>query len=146
MENNLGELVQNYALLGLLIFAMVAFTAAFISNNGQYALNDGTDSVFSKTNNSLSSNFNLVSNSSDSVLNITSNTDPEKSYLGSKDSVATSYQTYGTVRKTWDSTKILFSYVFSGEIGFILLIVFSSLLTFLGVMLIIKLIRQGVGA
>jgi len=146
MENNLSDLVITWSLAGLLLFSLLMFTAGFVSKNGQYALSDGSGDIFNSTSADINNRLYTLEGDSKNVSEITSSTDPEKSYLGSKDSVTTAYTTYGSAKSVFQSTQILFSYVFGSAVGKIILMILGALLTFTGIMLIIKLIRQGVGA
>jgi hypothetical protein len=111
--------------------------------NNPIGLDDGTQNIFSSTNANISSKLYSLESSSDNVLNITANTNPETSYLGSRDSVATAYDTYHSSSSFWTQGKLLIGYVFTGDSGKILITTLGGLIGFIGVYLIIRLVRQG---
>ena len=142
-EDNLKDFAVNWMVIGLLLFCLIAFTLSFMYDNNPIGLNDGSSIILNTTNSNLNTRLYAVESEADELLNITANTNPEVSDLGSRDSVATAYKTYGTSKGMWESTKILIAWVFVGETGKILLGVFTGLIGFLGVYFITKWIRTG---
>lgn len=143
-EENLKDFTINWVIVGLLLFCLISFTTMFMYNNNPIGLNDGTGEVFSQTNQNLTSKLYRVQQDSDKVLNITANTNPEASDLGSRDSVASSYSAQGTSMGFFDSMKVFISWVFVGEIGQMLIVVFSGIIGFTAFFLIYKWIRNGI--
>lgn len=142
-EENLKDFVVNWSITGLLCFCLLTFAITFMFYNNPIGLNDGTQDVFSTTNSNMSSSLYSLESRSDNVLNITANTNPETSYLGSRDSVATAYDTYSSSSSFWTQSKLLIGYVFTGDSGKILITTLGGLIGFIGVYLIIRLVRQG---
>jgi hypothetical protein len=143
MEDNLKDFTVNWAIFGLLFTCLLAFAISFMANNNAIGLSDGSDDVFSSSFVLVNSSLYGVEPSSDQLLNITAETNPEASYLGSGDTVATSSEGYGTAKNFWSDAKPLILWVFSGEIGKILLTTFGGLIAMLGVYFITKWIRVG---
>ncbi len=96
------------------------------------------------TKSNLSSVIFLLPDDSDALLNITANTDPTEGYLGSRDSVASSYGIMDMGRGFFTSTKTLISWVFSGAIGQMLLAIFGGLFGLFSLYYIVKWIRNGI--
>lgn len=142
-EDNIKDFVVNWTIAGLLMFCLISFTIMFMYSNNPIGLNDGTDKILNTTSNGINNKLMEVNPEANNLLNITSNTNPETSYLGSRDSVATAYSTYGTAKSFWTQSITLISWVFSGVIGQILITVIGGLLGFMGVYYIIQLVRQG---
>lgn len=142
-EENLKDFVTNWAIFGLLFTCLISFTIFFIYENNPIGLNDGSENILDSTNTELTSKLYEIQSDSNDILNITSETNPETSYLGSKDSVASSYATVGSAKKMWETSKILISWTFSGEIGKILISVFGGLIGFASIYYITKFIRSG---
>ena len=143
MEENLKDFTVNWAIFGLLFFCLMAFAINFMYDNNPIGLDDGSGDIFESIEESLNNNLYEIEPSSDKILNITSTTNPEASYLGSRDSVGISYEGYGTGRSFWQSAKPMITWIFSGAIGVMLITVLGGLIGFLGTYFIVKLIRQG---
>jgi len=141
-EDSLKDFTINWILTGFLTFCLLAFATTFMYNNNPGGFGD-TDSVFSSSYNNFSSQLMTSSESSDALLNITANTNPEVSDLGSRDSVATSYEAKSSATGYWESSKILMSWVFSGHTGKMLISVFAGILALLSYFYIMKHIRTG---
>ena len=142
-ENNMKDFTINWAIFGLLFTCLMAFTISFMVNNNPIGLNDGASDILSSTYVSMNGSLSEIEADSDELLNITSKTNPEASYLGSRDTVGVSYGAYGTGKSFWSSSKTMIQWVFIGEIGKILVVTFSGLIGFLGVYFITKWIRTG---
>jgi len=143
VEENLKDFTINWAVFGLLFFCLMAFAISFIYYNNPIGLNDGAEDIFSTTHSSLNSSLYEVEPSSNKILNITSTTNPEASYLGSRDSVGISYEGYATGRSFWKSIKPMIAWIFTGEIGKMLITVIGGLIAFMGSYYIVKWIRTG---
>ena len=142
-DENLKDFAVNWTIFGLLLFSLLSFTFIFMQNNNPIALNDGANEVLLQTQSNVSSNLYEIEGDTDDLLNVTANTNPEVSFLGSRDSVATAYNTAGTGQSMWTSTKVLIGWVFTGDAGKILLSVFAGLMGFLMIYFITKWIRIG---
>jgi len=142
-EENLKDFTINWAIFGLLFTCLIAFTISFMANNNPNGLNDGSSDIIGSSYTSMNSSLYEIEPQSNQLLNVTALTDPERSELGSRDSVGTSYGSYGTGRSFWSSAKPMIGWIFTGEIGKILLTTFGGLIAFLGVYFITKWIRQG---
>lgn len=142
-EENLKDFTVNWAIFGLLFVCLIGFAITFMYNNNPIGLNDGADQIFNSSFDGIEGNLYEVEGNADEVLNITAGTDPEASFLGSRDSVGVSYKGYGTGRSFWTSAKTMIAWVFTGTIGNMLLAVFGGLIAWMGGYYIIKWIRTG---
>ena len=140
-EENLKDFTTNLILGGFLMFCLLAFAITFVFNNNTSALDGGTGDIFSTSYDNISTNLYESSEDSNTLLNITSNTNPEISQLGSRDSVAVSFQTKGSAISYFEKSKLLISWVFSGTAGSILLGVIGGLLGFLSMFFIWRFVR-----
>jgi len=114
-----------------------------MANNNTIGLGDDASEVFGNANTGLETQLLASGESSDKLLNITSNTNPEVGDLGSRDSVATSYEAKGSATSYWTTGKIMLSWVFSGTAGKMLISVFAGIIGFLSYFYIMKHIRTG---
>jgi len=142
-EDNLKDFIVNWGLFGLLLTCLLSFTVIFMYENNPIGLNDGSETIIDTTNTNLTSKLYELEDDANDVLNITAGTNPEISQLGSRDSVASSYKITGSSKKMWGETKQLIGWVFSGDVGKIILSVFGSLFAFISIYLITKWIRIG---
>ena len=126
------------------MFCLIAFATVFMfeNNSDGYGFSD-TDEIFDDMYSEFDLQLSGSPQSSDTLLNITSNTNPEVSDLGSRDSVATSYEAKGSATSYWETSKKLISWVFSGETGKMLIAVFAGIIGFLSYFYIMKHIRTG---
>lgn len=143
MEDNLKDFTINWAIFGLLFTCLMAFTISFMANNNPIGLNDGSDEIFSDSYTSMNGSLYEIEPTSDNLLNVTSKTNPEASELGSRDTVATAYETYGTATSFWSSAKPMIRWIFTGDIGKALLTTLGGLIAFLGIYFITKWWRTG---
>lgn len=142
-EENLKDFTINWIVLGLLFTALIGFAVTFMINNNPTGLGDDANSVFGSTYNNYSSKLINSPEDSNTLLNITAQTNPEVSDLGSRDSVASAYEASSSSKQYWTASKQLISWVFSGDIGMMLLSVFGGIIGFLSFYYIYKFIRQG---
>lgn len=142
-EDNLKDFTINWAIIGLLFVCLITFTIVFMANNNPNGLTDGSSDILTSTNTYMNSSLYEIEPNSDELLNITSKTNPEASYLGSRDTVGTSYGTYATGSSFWTSAKTMIGWIFTGEVGKVLLITIGGLIGFLGVYFITKWVRTG---
>lgn len=141
-EENLKDFTINWILTGFLMFSLVTFAVTFMYNNNPTGLGD-TGSILAGSEAGFSTQLLGVSEDSDRILNITSNTNPEVSLLGSRDSVATSFEARGSVTGYWEASKSLLGWTFSGTAGKMIMSVFAGIIGFLSYFYIAKHIRTG---
>jgi len=142
-DENLKDFTVGWIITGLLLTSLITFTIGFMYNNNPLGLGDDGDYIFNKTQSDINSKLYEVETDSNELLNITSKTNPETSFLGSRDSVATSYSLKGTATSTWSRMKIFISWILVGDIGKMLLTVFGGIIGFISIYFITKWIRQG---
>jgi hypothetical protein len=142
-EENLKDFAVNWAIFGLLLTCLISFTIFFMYENNPIGLNDGSEDILSGTDTNMRTSLQEIEGDTNELLNITAQTNPEVSFLGSRDSVATAYETAGSAKSQWENTKTLIRWVFSGDVGTILLGVFGGLIGFLSIYFITKWIRIG---
>ena len=142
-EENLKDFTINWIMTGFLMFCLIAFATIFMYNNNPTGLGEDANTRMETTYNSLNTQLISSAEDSDTLLNITSNTNPEVSDLGSRDSVATSYEAKGSATDYWETGKMLVSWVFSGTTGKMLISVFAGIIGFLSYFYIMRHIRTG---
>lgn len=141
-DEGIKDFIITWVSGGLLLFCLLAFAISFTYNNNQDALNDGTGDIFNEQYTTFSNRLISVNNTNN-LLNITANTNPEVSDLGSRDSVAVSFEATGSARYYWDVSKKLIAWVFAGTAGQIILGVVGGIIVFLTVFYIWKFIKNG---
>lgn len=112
-------------------------------NNNPDGLGDDASTQLGITGNNLSSAIFLLPENSDALLNISADTDPTEGFLGSRDSVATTYGTMNMGRVFFTSSKTLISWIFGGLVGQMLLLIFGGLFGLVSLYWITKWIRTG---
>lgn len=142
-EEDLKSFTIDGILGGLLIFSMLAFAIGFMAYNNPSGFSDGSDEILQNSYTKSNSYILDVDSDANTLLNITANTNPEVSDLGSRDSVASGYSATGTGKGSWESAKDLFSWVFTGTTGTILLSVIGGLIGITSMFLIVRWVRQG---
>jgi len=143
-QDNVKEFTVEWVIFGMLFTCLVSFAVAFMFSNNPVGFDDGTNSILNSAETEATSNLFELPNNSDSILNVTAQTNPETGFLGSRDSVSTSFSASEESRASWRAIMPLISWTFSGEIGKMLLAVFSGLLGYLIFYFAYKFIRQGV--
>lgn len=143
-EDNVKEFTTSWVQLGVVLFCLLSFATAFMAANNPIGLGEGASANLGLTQNNLSSVIFLLPEDSDALLNITANTDPTEGFLGSRDSVASSYGLTDMGRGFFTSIKTLISWVFSGAVGKMLLVVFGGLFSLFSLYYIVKWIRNGI--
>lgn len=141
--DNLRNFTMQFVVGGFLLFLLLAFAISFTYQNNPLGLTDDSSTVL---NDAYSSTNTLLEDSpedSDLLLNITANTNPEVSQLGSRDSVSTSYSATGSAKGYFDSAKTMIAWVFSGEMGRMLLVVLGGIIGTLSYFFIMRHIRTG---
>ena len=142
-ENNLKEFIGYWAIFGLLFVSLLSFAITFMYNNNPIGLGDDASSMFDDRYSSTRNSIQQIDGEADSLLNITAETDPEKSFLGSRDSVAVSYRQTGSAREYWQEIKIFMGWVFTGDAGKLIISLFTGLFGFFALYYITKWIRTG---
>jgi len=142
-DDGIKDFTVNWMIGGLLLFCLLAFAITFMYNNNPTALDDGTGDVFSDSYDDVSTTLTESSEKSNTLLNVTSNTNPEVSDLGSRDSVAVSFEAKGSATAYWTNSKRMISWVFSGTVGKIIMGTLAGIIGFLSLFYIWKFIRSG---
>tara|TARA_R110002110_G_scaffold70202_1_gene188625 strand:+ start:684 stop:1118 length:435 start_codon:yes stop_codon:yes gene_type:complete len=140
--NNLMEFNNQWILFGLLFFSMLTFAITFTASNNPDALGDSQD-VFDNYSDNFQSKLIVIDEDSNKILNITSQSNPDAGFLGSRDSVATSYGITGTSRSFFQESKVFMGWIFSGTSGQIIIAVIVGMFSFTALFFIVKWIRQG---
>lgn len=143
-EETLKDLGVSWVQYGVVLFCLITFTGFFMASNNPIGLGEEATTQLGITEGNLSSVIFQVPADSDALLNISADTDPTEGYLGSRDSVATSYGIMDMGRGFFTSSKTLISWVFSGLVGEMLLAIFGGLFSLVSLYWIIKLIRNGI--
>ena len=126
VEDNLKDFTINWVILSLLLFCLMTFATSFMFNNNPSGLSDFQD-VYDSTTQNVGLKITSVTNETNPLLNISAQTNPEQSFLGSRDSVATSYGLTGSSRGFFEEIKIFFGFIITGTAGQILTSVFGGL-------------------
>ena len=142
-EENLKDFTINWLVFGLLFTSLIGFSISFMLNNNPMGLGDDASSIFGDSYNSYNSQLLNSPEDANKLLNITAQTNPEVSDLGSRDSVASAYGAQASSKQYWDASKQMISWVFSGDIGKMLISVLGGIIAFLSFYYIYKFIRQG---
>jgi uncharacterized membrane protein YraQ (UPF0718 family) len=142
-EENLKDFTINWMITGLLFTVLIGFSISFMLNNSDIGVGDPTYSILNKTYANYTSKLELSSDGANKLLNITSKTNPEVSELGSRDSVSSAYEAKTVGTKYWDTSKQLISWIFSGDIGKMLLSTLAGIIAFLSFYYIYVFIRRG---
>lgn len=143
-EENLKDFTVNWIVTAFLMTCLISFAVVFMFNNSTVGLDDDTSDIFNSTSSGLSSRLQESLEDSNTVLNITANTNPEASELGSRDSVASSYKAKDSATSNWEDGKKMLSWIFSGEIGKMFILLISALIGFTSFYYITKFIRNGI--
>ncbi len=144
VEDNIKDFGTSWVQLGVVLFCLLTFATIFMAANNPIGLGEEASVNLGITQSNLSSVIFLLPDDSDALLNITANTDPTEGFLGSRDSVASSYGVMDMGRGFFTSTKTLISWVFSGLVGKMLLAVFGGLFGLFSLYYIVKWIRNGI--
>lgn len=138
--DNIKDFSINFILYGLLFLALSTFTIIFLSQNNPNAINPELMNLIENSSSDSQSKLVALNETGDVMLNVTSYTDPEASYLGSKDQVATAYKMAGSSKESWEASKKMLSVVIPDVK---IIIIFSSIILFSMIYFIIKLLRIG---
>ena len=141
--DNLKDFGVNWIMFGLLFFCLSAFGSTFILNNAPDAMGDSYDKL-SVYNTNISDALYEVEDKSNSLLNITAQTNPESGFLGSTDSVASSYKYAGMGKTMFQNTKSFMGWILGGTEGSLILGLFGGIIGLTALYFIYKWIRNGV--
>lgn len=142
-DSNLKDFGTSWILYGVVLFSLITFTTLFMASNNPIGLGDDATTQLGITGGNLSSAIFLLPENSDALLNISADTDPTEGFLGSRDSVATTYGIMDMGRVFFTSSKTLISWIFSGIVGQMLLAIFGGLFGLVSLYWITKWIRNG---
>ena len=143
-DENIKDFGVSWIQYGVVMFCMITFTTIFMASNNPIGLGEDAATQLGITGDNLSSAIFLLPEESDALLNISADTDPTESFLGSRDSVATTYGIMDMGRIFFTSSKTLISWVFSGLVGQMLLSLFGGLFGLISLYYITKWIRNGI--
>lgn len=140
-DEDLRGFVETYLLFGLLMLGLIGVALYLVFMNNSTAISGDYYSTLNETRKNLNIAFINSSATADKVLNSTSYTNPEASYLGSKDQVSSAYETMGSAKKMWSQVGLMLGILFSSNPEIVW--IFGGMIVFSVVMLIIKFIRTG---
>lgn len=140
-EQNISTFTNSMAITGLLLFSLIAFAGIFFAANNPNGITLEDNNILNSTQSDLSSNIIAIEDDSNSILTVASNTNPTESQLGSRDSVSTSFSMFGSGKRFINSSKLLISWIFAGEVGRMLLSIFIGLIGLSATYLIYRAIR-----
>ena len=126
------------------MFCLITFATIFMAANNPIGLGEEAANQLGITEDNLNSAITLLPEGADALLNISADTDPTEGFLGSRDSVATTYGTMNMARVFFTSSKTLISWIFSGAVGQMLLAIFGGLFGLVSLYWITKWIRNGI--
>ena len=142
-DENLKDFGVSWIQYGVVLFCLITFATLFMALNNPIGLGDDASTQLGITGDNISSAIYQLPEDSDGLLNISADTDPTEGYLGSRDSVATTYGIMDMGRVFFTSGKTLISWVFSGAVGQMLLAIFGGLFGLVSLYWITKWIRNG---
>lgn len=141
-DDNLKDFAVSWTLFGLLFFCLITFAVSFMFFNNPTGLGD-SQGVFDDTATSYQGDLQQLPSDSDALLNITSKTNPEASFLGSRDSTATSYGIMGSAKKFFTNSKVFISWILTDTSSQLLMAVFGGLFGLISLYYIVKWMRVG---
>ena len=139
----ISHFAERFSIIVIVMFCLIVFAAIFMAMNNPIGLGEEAATQLESTGGNLSSAIFLVPEDVDALLNISADTDPTEGFLGSRDSVATTYGIMDMAHVFFTSSKTLISWVFGGEIGKMLLAIFGGLFGLVSLYWITKWIRNG---
>ncbi len=140
VAQNLKEFNNEWILFGLLFFSLMTFATIFMAENNQDGLGS-SQAKFDTYSSNVQSNLVAIDANSNDLLNISIQNNPEASFLGSRDSVATSYGLFGNAKKFLDDFKLFMSWILIGTAGQLLVSVFVGMFGLTALYFIYKWIR-----
>lgn len=142
-DDSLKDYTLSMLMGGFLMFCLLAFAISFMYSNNPTGLDDGTGEIFSDTYDDYSGELQEVTEEANAILNITANTNPEVSDLGSRDSVAASFDAKRSSSSYFTQGRTLIVWVFSGVVGQILIGVIGGFFSLLAGFAIWRSVRTG---
>lgn len=142
-DENIRDFGSGWVQLGILIFCMITFTTIFFANNNSIGLGVEASEQLGITGNNLSSTIFQITNDTDILLNVTANTNPTEGFLGSRDSVASSYGITDIASGFFTSMKTFLAWIFFGVVGQMLLVIFGGLFGLYSLYYMVKWVRTG---
>lgn len=142
-QENIKDFTIEWVIFGLLFTCLVSFTIAFMYSNNPIGLDDGTNNLITNGLTNGQNNLLLIDDNSNGILNVTAKTNPNEGFLGSRDSVSTSFSASKESRNSFNMIKQLIGWTFSGDIGKMLIAVFGGLIGYLIFYFGFKFIRTG---
>ena len=142
-DENIRDFGSGWVQLGILMFCMVTFTTIFFANNNTIGLGVEASEQLGITENNLSSAIFQLPDDTDILLNVTANTNPTEGFLGSRDSVASSYGITDIASGFFTSMKTFLSWIFFGVVGQMLLVIFGGLFGLYSLYYVVKWVRTG---
>ncbi len=141
---NLKDFAIQWTLFGILFISLFTFAGNFVLENNPTSLGKDMDKL-NGYKNSMSNNLISIENETNALLNISSQSNPEESYLGSRDSVATSFSITGIAKNSFTNFKLFLGWMFGGkdDVGYVLISIFVSLFALSSLYFITKWIRTG---
>lgn len=140
-NDNIKDFSINFIMYGLLFLSLSTFTVLFVTNNNIDAIGNDLLNLTNTTSNSINLNLVATEGTANDISNSTSYTNPEASYLGSKDQVATAFKMTGSAKTSFESSKKMLGIVLDDYP--VLIAVFSGIVIFSMVYFIIKSFRTG---
>lgn len=141
-EENIKDFTVNWIVTGLLTTCLLMFALTFMYYNNPTGLDkDGTGNKLNVSNYAMSNKLVRIDKDSDLIFNITAETDPEKSELGSRESVAVALETYSKGKSFWKDSISLLSWVFGEEVGKLLIGTIGGIIGFVGIYFTYRFIR-----
>ena len=125
------------------MFCMITFTTIFFADNNSIGLGVEAAAQLGITENNLSSAIFQLPDDTDILLNVTANTNPTEGFLGSRDSVASSYGITDIASGFFTSMKTFLSWIFFGVVGQMLLVIFGGLFGLYSLYYVVKWVRTG---
>lgn len=142
-DDSLKDYTLTMIMGGFLMFCLLAFAISFMYNNNPTGLDDGTGEIFDESYDGYTTELLELQEDGNGILNITANTNPEVSDLGSRDSVASSFDAKRSATSYFTQSRRLISWVFTGTVGKTLIGVIGGLFTFLAGFALWRSIRTG---
>ena len=142
-DQNIKDFGSGWIQMGVLFFCMITFATIFFASNNPIGLGEEAADQLGITENNLSSTIFQITDDTDLLLNVTANTNPTEGFLGSRDSVSSSYGITDIASGFFASMKTFLSWIFFGIVGQMLLVIFGGLFGLYSLYYIIKFLRTG---
>lgn len=142
-DDNIRDFGSGWLQMGILMFCMITFSTIFFAFNNPIGLGEEAAIQLGITESNLSSNIFEITDDTDILLNVSANTNPTEGFLGSRDSVASSYGITDIASGFFNSMKTFLSWIFFGIVGQMLLAILGGLFGLYSLYYIIKWVRTG---